>query len=101
MVAAVISPVRREDILRGPRGLYCRGPLTTAHQSMARLVIEEERRRPASWVERIAAAPSPFAVEGLVGDFALFGSRYASAKVRLQVYETARVRVCELRGLLP
>lgn len=45
-------------------------------------------------------APSPFAVEGLLDDFRRFATD-ASPKTRAQVLETARVRTCELRGVLP
>ncbi len=75
---------------------------STAHLHLARFYIQAERQHArVSWAERIAAAPSPFAVEGLLADFVLFGSRYASDKARSQVFETARVRVCELWGVLP
>ncbi len=93
--------ITREDVIHHPSGLRI-GPITTAHHHLARFYLEAERQRPRpSWVEQIAAAPSSFAVEGLVADFVLFGSRYASEKTRAQVFETARVRTCELRGLLP
>ena len=48
----------------------------------------------------IAGAPSPFAVEGILDDYRRF-VRDASPKTRAQVLETARVRLCELRGVLP
>jgi hypothetical protein len=102
-VATISQPavVRLEDVVRHPSGIQ-RGGMTTAHIHVARFyqAIAEGHRAP-SWRERIAAAPSPFAVEGLLGDFVLFGSRHASPKVRAQVFETARVRLCELRGVLP
>ncbi len=94
--------VTREDVIRHPSGLRRPGPVTTAHHHLARFYREAEREHTrASWVERIAAAPSPFSVEGLVADFLLFGGRHASDRVRAQVIETARVRTCELRGVLP
>ena len=94
--------VTREDVTRHPSGLRAPGPITTAHHHIARFYLAAERQhRSVSWVERIAAAPSPFSVEGLVSDFVLFGGRYASDKVRAQVYETARVRTCVLRGVMP
>jgi hypothetical protein len=94
--------VTRQDIVRDPSGLVRRAPITTAHHHLARfyLAAEQEHSR-ASWVERIAVAPSLFAVDGLVADFVLFGGRYASDKARAQVFETARVRKCALRGVLP
>lgn len=58
-------------------------------------------RRPApSYAEAIARAPSPFAVEGLLDDFRRF-AREASPKTCAQLEETSRVRLCELRGVLP
>jgi hypothetical protein len=94
--------VRRDDVARRPGGLRKAGPVTTAHDHLARFYLAAERGRPSpSWVERIAAAPSPFAVDGLVADFVLFGSRHASPKTVAQVYETARVRRCALAGRLP
>ena len=53
-----------------------------------------------STVEDIAHARSPFAVEGILDDFRRFAVE-ASPKTRAQVAETARVRLCELRGVLP
>ena len=99
----VTSTVTREDVLgRRPIDPRTGRPRTTAHVHVARFYLAAEAgRKTPSWVERIAAAPSPFTVEGLVADFVLFGSRYASQKTRAQVIETARVRVCALRGVLP
>ncbi len=57
------------------------------------------RARP-STVEELAHAPSPFAVEGILDDFRRFAVE-ASPKTRAQVEETAWVRLCELRGVLP
>jgi len=94
--------ITRADVIRNPSGLRRVGPVTTAHHHIARFYLAAERQhRSVSWVERIAAAPSPFSVEGLVADFVLFGGRYASDKTRAQVYETARVRTCELWGVMP
>ncbi len=53
-----------------------------------------------STVEEIAHAPSPFAVEGLLRDFRRFATE-ASPKTQARVEETARVRLCQLRGVLP
>jgi hypothetical protein len=100
--AGALMTITRADVTRDPSGLRRARPVTTAHHHIARFYLAAERQhRSTSWVERIAAAPSPFSVEGLVADFVLFGGRYASPKVRAQVQETARVRICELRGLLP
>ncbi len=99
-----VRTVRLDDVILQPSGLYLDEPRTMAHVEMcrvARLYQEAFRGRRRSWVERIAAAPSPFAVEGLLSDFRLFGSRDCSVKTRAQVHETARVRLCELRGVLP
>jgi hypothetical protein len=94
--------VTRADVIRDPSGLRRPGLVTTAHYHVARFYLAAERQHMRiSWVARIAAAPSPFSVEGLVADFVLFVGRTASAKTRAQVMETARVRICELRGLLP
>lgn len=95
--------VTRDDVLgRRPIDPKTGRWRSTAHLHVARFYIEAERQRPdRSWAERVAAAPSPFAVEGLLADFALFGGRHASEKTRAQVQETARVRLCELRGKLP
>ena len=98
-----MTTVRLDDVIRHPGGLRKREPITTAHLHVSRFyqAIEEGRRRRLGWVERIAAAPSPFCVDGLVADFVLFGSRNCSPKTTAQVMETARVRRCQLRGLLP
>lgn len=53
-----------------------------------------------STLELIAGAPSVFAVEGILEDFRRFAGE-ASPKVRKRVLEAARVRHCELRGVLP
>ena len=95
--------VTRADVLgRRPIDPETGRMRSTAHLHLARFYIQAERQHArVSWTARIAAAPSPFAVEGLLADFVLFGSRYASEKARAQVFETARVRTCELRGVLP
>jgi hypothetical protein len=64
-----------------------------------RQALRQNHRAP-SITELIASAPSPFAVEGLLDDFQRF-VHGASPKTRAQVDETARVRLCELRGVLP
>jgi hypothetical protein len=74
-----------------------------AHVAIGRFYYRKLRvqeRRPQSIVEALATAPSPFAVEGLLDDFRRF-NRGASPKTTAQVLETARVRLCELRGVLP
>jgi len=97
-----MTTVTRADVIRHPSGLRKAGSVTTAHHHVARFYLAAERQRPApSWVERIDAAPSPFAVDGLLADFVLFASRWASAKARARVYEVARVRKCNLAGRLP
>ena len=94
--------ITRDDVGLRTRSFVAHGCVTTAHYHIARFYLEAERERSRpSWVQRIAAAPSIFGVEGLVADFVLFGSRHASEKTRAQVFETARVRTCELRGMLP
>jgi hypothetical protein len=77
-------------------------PPTTAHLHIARFyrkVLRQNHRAP-SITEALAMAPSPFAVEGILDDFRRFATD-ASLKTRAQVLETARVRTCELRGVLP
>ena len=97
-----MTTVTRDDVIRHPSGLRKVAPITTAHQHLARFYIEAERQRPTpSWAERIASAPSPFSVDGLLVDFALFGSAHASEKTHARVYEVARVRKCALAGVLP
>ncbi len=94
--------VTRADILRTPSGFVTRQNVTTAHQHLAHFYLAAERAAPRiSWTDRIARAPSVFAVDGLIDDFFLFGSHHASAKATARVLETARVRRCELRGELP
>ena len=80
----------------------CPLPPTMAHVAIARFyhrALRPNHARP-STVEAIARAPSVFAVEGILDDFRRF-AREASPKVRERVLEAARVRFCELRGVLP
>ncbi len=75
---------------------------TMAHVAIARFyskAFQVNHARPSA-VEAIARAPSLFAVEGILDDFNRFAT-HASPKTRAQVLETARVRMCELRGWLP
>lgn len=95
-----MTTVTRDDLVH-PWGPWRLPPVTTAHVHLARFYREAERQRRLSWVERIAAAPSPFALDGLLADFALFGSRDASSKTRSLVAEVARVQRCVLAGVLP
>ncbi len=83
--------------------------MTMAHVALVRFLeqgfpLQTVRDLPAharpSTIEEIAHAPSPFAVEGLLDDFRRFATE-ASPKTRARVLETARVRICELRGVLP
>ncbi len=80
-------------------------PPTMAHVAIARFyygghgALRSNHAKP-STIEAITRAPSPFAVEGIVDDFNRFATQ-ASPKTRAQVLETARVRICELRGWLP
>lgn len=83
-----------------PENALLRGTVTTAHREIFRFYRGLSGARKPSTVERIASAPSPFAVEGLVADFEAFASG-ASQKARDRVREAARVRICQLRGLLP
>ncbi|MHC4162525.1 MAG: hypothetical protein ACYSUM_10380 [Planctomycetota bacterium] len=83
-----------------PRG---RPPLTTADVARARFYrkhLRENHRQP-SILERIARAPSPFSVGGLVADFERFVAPSVATKKREQVRETARVRLAALRGQIP
>jgi hypothetical protein len=57
-------------------------------------------RRPLSITEQLALAPSPFALEMILRDAALFAPR-ADAKTRDRWAHTAHARDCELRGVLP
>lgn len=90
------------DVQTRPGGLRLNVKPTTAHAAVARFY--REALRPGhghSVVEEIAAAPSPFSVEGLLADFDLFVARGASEKTHSRVREAARVRLAQLRGLLP
>lgn len=94
--------VRLIDITMRPGGLRLGGQPTTAHAAVARFY--RDALRPGhghSVVEEIAAAPSPFSVETMLADFDLFVARGASEKTRSRVREAARVRLAQLRGLLP
>lgn len=94
--------VRLIDVTVRPGGLRLAAKPTTAHAAVARFY--REALRPGhghSVVEEIAAAPSPFSVEGLLADFERFAARGASEKTRSRVREAARVRLAQLRGLLP
>jgi hypothetical protein len=76
--------------------------LTMARVHLARFYHRARRQNHCSpsIVEAIASAPSVFAVEGLLDDFRRF-TRDASPRTHAQVLETARARICELRGVLP
>ena len=76
--------------------------VTTAHLVLHRFYSKALRQNHSrlSYVELIASAPSPFAVEQALLDFRRF-YRDASPKTKGRVEETARVRLCELRGVLP
>ena len=76
--------------------------ITTAEIALHRFyskAVRQNHNRP-SFVEAIASAPSRFAVETMLDDFHRF-CHSASAKTKGQVEETARVRLCVLRGVLP
>ena len=55
--------------------------------------------RPLSVTEQLARAPSPFALEMILRDAALFN--WGDAKTRARWAQTAYARDCELRGVLP
>lgn len=95
--------VRLEDLAPDPPDCPVRAPITTAHVQCARFYRKHFRDNhpEPSIVERLLRAPSPFAVEQLVGDFERLIAHRVPAKKRAQVHEVARVRVCELRGVLP
>ena len=56
-------------------------------------------RRPLSITEQLSRAPSPFALEMILRDAALFN--WGNPKTRATWAQTAYVRDCERRGVLP
>jgi hypothetical protein len=72
----------------------------TDHRLAAQLALQNRPvPRPMSITEQLALAPSPFALEMILRDAALFG--YGDAKTRSRWATVAHARDCELRGVLP
>jgi hypothetical protein len=91
--------VKLEDVLQDARDSVRRPP-TTAHLAARRFYQKHLRpnRKGPSLVERAAHLQSPLAIEEFLKEVGRLGLK---PKLLAQLRETCRVRLAELKGVLP